>query len=409
MKRNTYPLLLDGALGTTLIAAGMPSGICPEAWILKDAQTRRVVQDLVRAYLRAGSRFIYTPTFGANAAVLANHSLAHRTGEINDALARLVREVVNEEAPSAVVGGDLSATGRFLAPMGDAAFDELTEIYREQIAALSPYVDAFVCETNLQLADTRAALLAARKLCADKPFFASFTLSGDTTTLGGTDVRAAAVSLFSLGARAVGVNCSTGPEAMQTAVGALSLLRPEGCLILAKPNAGLPDSDGNFSLSPEAFASAAAALVPLGADLIGGCCGTSPKYIEALAAALPSEVPERPSAAIDRLLCSERAVFDADAISFPEAMPADETLLASLDFSAEALHLYFASPQSVSHAAEAFCYLPNTAFCFSAADAETLAAALRAYQGRAAVRTDNLSEKEKEHILTTYSPVLQKG
>ncbi|MBQ2730586.1 MAG: homocysteine S-methyltransferase family protein [Clostridia bacterium] len=406
---KTYPLLLDGALGTSLIAAGLPSGACPEAWILESAEHEQVVRSLVRRYVESGSRFVYTPTFGANAATLQNHSLSHRTTELNRRLAALVREEIDLLGVAVTVVGDLSPTGRFLAPMGDATFEELVGLYREQIAAMNELVDAFVCETNLQLADARAALFAARLVDPQKPFFASFTLAGDTTTLGGTDVRAAAVSLFSLGAHAVGVNCSTGPEAMQPAVGALSLLRPKGRYILAKPNAGLPDSEGHFSLSPEEFAQKAALLVPLGADLIGGCCGTSPDYLAALAKVLPTDVTERAGAAIDTLICSERCVFDAAKLTFPEPITVDDNTLFSLDFSAEALHLYFADVASAARAAELFCYLPSTALCFSAASAEALEAALFVYQGRAAVCMDNLSEKEKEHISTTYSPVLQKG
>lgn len=409
MKTCTYPLLLDGALGTALLAAGMPAGACPEEWILADAAHENVVRTLVRAYLDSGARFVYTPTFGANPSVLQNHSLAHKTAEFNRRLARLTREAVDDSQTGAVVVGDLSPSGRFLAPMGDASFEELVLLYREQISALNESVDAFVCETNLQLADARAALFAAREIAPEKPFFASFTLAGDTTTLGGTDVKSAAVTLFSLGAKAVGVNCSGGPETMQVALGALSLLRPKERLLLAKPNAGLPDENGAFSLSPDEFAEGAFALFELGADLLGGCCGTSPEYVRALAERLPDAPAERAGAAIDRLICSERQVFDADALVFSEPIVPSEELFSHPAFGGEALHLHFDSEESVRAAEQLFCYLQSTALCFSATRAEYLERALFSYQGRAAVVADNLTEKEKEHILTTYSPVLQKG
>lgn len=407
MKKVTYPLLLDGALGTSLMAAGMPSGACPEAWILESEAHEDVVRGLVRAYLDAGARFVYTPTFGANASTLAAHGLEHRTAEFNARLARLVREEVGEAEVCVV--GDLSPTGRFLAPMGDASFSELVDIYREQIQAQNEYVDAFVCETNLQLCDARAALFAARSVACEKPFFASFTLAGERTTLGGTDVCAAAVTLFSLGATAVGINCSTGPEAMQAAVGALSLCRPDGKWILAKPNAGLPDAEGRFTLSPEEFAASAATLVSLGADLIGGCCGTDARYLAALADALPQSAPTRAAAAIDNLLCSERRVFEFDALSFGEAVAVGADYMERIDFGAECLHLSFENEESLAFAQELFGYLPGTALCFSAKNADLLERALFAYQGRAAVDVSNLCEKEKEHILTTYFPVKLKG
>ena len=404
----TTPLILDGALGTSLIRAGMPAGSCPEEWILESAEHENVVRDLVRSYVRAGSRAVYTPTFGANASVLSSHGLSHRAAEFSSRLARLVRETVSEFGFPVSVFGDLSPTGRFLAPMGDATFDELVAVYKEQISAMAPYADAFISETNLQLADARAALFAAKSVCPEKDFFATFTLSSDFVTLGGTDVRSAAVILFSLGARGVGLNCSMGPAAMQTAIGALSLLRPEQGCILAKPNAGLPDEHGNFSLSPEAFAAEAKPLFSLGADLLGGCCGTSPEYVRALSSALEGERAERASAAISDLLASERGVFELPA-SFPEPLPADENLMAKLDFSAESLHLYFETPASADQAAEVFCYLVNTPLLFSAATSEAMERALFLYQGRAAADLSGFSEKEKEHILTTYSPVQWKG
>ncbi len=403
------PLILDGALGTSLIRAGMPSGTCPEAWILESEEHENVVRELVRAYVKAGARAVYTPTFGANSAVLASYGLSHRAAEFSARLARLVRETVEEFSFPVRVFGDLSPTGRFLSPMGDATFEELVDVYREQISAMDPYTDAFVCETNLQLADARAALLAAKSVSSEKDFFASFTLSGDLLTLGGTDVRSAAVILYSLGAKGVGVNCSMGPAAMQTAVGALSLLRPQGRLILAKPNAGLPDENGNFSLSPAEFAAQASELFALGADLLGGCCGTSPEHVSSLSASLKDASLERSSAVIEELLASERAVFDLREISFPEPVSVDGELMAKLDFAAESLHFYFETPASADYAAEVFCYLVNTPLLFSAASSEAMERALLLYQGRAAADLSNFSEKEKEHILTTYSPVQWKG
>ena len=404
----TQPLILDGALGTSLIRAGMPAGVCPEAWILESEEHENVVRNLVREYVRAGSRAVYTPTFGANRAVLSAHGLACRAAEFSARLSRLVRETVEEFDVSVKVIGDLSPPGTFLRPRGEATFDELVSVYEEQIAAMAPFVDAFVSETNLQLCDARAALFAAKRVCPEKEFFATFTLSSELLTLCGTDVRSAALILYSLGGVGVGVNCSMGPSALQSAVSALSLLRPKGKLILAKPNAGLPDENGAFSLSPADFAEQAKELFFLGADLIGGCCGTSPEYVRALSSALDDACAERLCSEGGELLASEREIFPLPP-SFPAPLSVGDDLMDNLDFSAESLHFYFETPASADLAAEVFYYLVNTPLLFSAASSEAMERALFLYQGRAAADLSNFSEKEKEHILTTYSPVQWKG
>ena len=339
MKQETTVTLLDGALGTALIAAGMPAGACPEAWILESEAHRQLVRDLQRAYVDAGSELLLVPCFGANRAVLESHGLDGHTAEFNRALGALTRAVANEAKRPVLVAGDLSQTGKFLRPLGDLSFDQLTDIYREQVSALNESCDLFFAETLLQLCDARAALFAVRDICPEKPFFASFTVSGGFKTMAGTDLSAAALSLWSAGAAAVGVNCSAGPETVKPVIEALDAIRPAGALILAKPNAGLPDEQGAFVLSPAQFASETAKLAACGADYIGGCCGTTPAHIAALKGALTQTRYTREAHDTRTLAASEREIFDLTTVTFGAPEVCDAALPGRLDYAAKSFCL----------------------------------------------------------------------
>lgn len=404
MENDRY-LLLDGALGTALIAAGMPVGVCPEEWILEDPKHVETVRANCRAYAESGARFLYTPTFGANRAALSAYGLEDQVGDFNRRLCAITRGVADERELKPLVCGDLSPTGKFLKPMGDASFQELIDIYEEQIRALAPDCDAFVCETNLQLCDARAALFAARRVCPEKPFFASFTVENGTRTLAGTDVCAAAVTLWSLGAKAVGVNCSKGPDSLGEVIEKLSALRPQGKWILCKPNAGLPDENGAFSMTPEDFALHAAKLCDLGADLIGGCCGTTPAHLTALAARLP-ERKSAPAVSKTACLACERRVFAADEVDFGAPITVDDQFLSNFDFTAASAHLYLPNADALDVLENNLCFFPECALCFSAETPEILRAALTLYQGRAAVRMPSFSAQDREEILQTFAPIL---
>lgn len=268
---------LDGACGSNLYLAGMPRGICAEQWILEHEQ---VMMDLQRGYVEAGSQMIYAPTFGANRAALSLYGLEKQVKEYNSRLVDLSRRAVGDRA---LVGGDLSPTGKVLTSQGgETEVDEVYEIYREQIACLAEEgVDFLVAETMLSVEETMIALDAAQSVC-QLPVLCSLTLEADGNALYGGNGVEAVETLQDMGASAVGVNCSVGPDQLENVI--RNMKRAARIPILAKPNAGLPlmDEQGNahYSMGPQEFALHMKKLVQAGASLIGGCCGTTPEYIK---------------------------------------------------------------------------------------------------------------------------------
>lgn len=284
MTREEFEILtgqgivyLDGACGSNLYLAGMPRGICAEQWILEHEQ---VMMDLQRGYVEAGSQMIYAPTFGANRAALSLYGLEKQIREYNSRLVDLSRRAVGDRA---LVGGDLSPTGKVLTSQGgETEVDEVYEIYREQIACLAEEgVDFLVAETMLSVEETMIALDAAQSVC-QLPVLCSLTLEADGNALYGGNGVEAVETLQDMGASAVGVNCSVGPDQLENVI--RNMKRAARIPILAKPNAGLPlmDEQGNahYSMGPREFALHMKKLVQAGASLIGGCCGTTPEYIK---------------------------------------------------------------------------------------------------------------------------------
>lgn len=300
LKEN--PILLDGATGSNLQQKGMPTGICPEKWILEN---REILIRLQQDFVDAGSNIVYAPTFTANRIKLAEYGLEEQIRQINYDLVALSKEAVGDRA---LVAGDITMTSAQLAPMGTLDFEELINVYKEQITYLTQAgVDLLVVETMMSLQETRAALIAAKEVC-DLPVMATMTFESDGRTLYGTDAVTAAVTLESLGADAVGTNCSTGPDKMADIIRRMAEVT--SIPIIAKPNAGLPSLDRNkntvYDMEPAAFGESMKELVEAGASIVGGCCGTTPAHIRALKEAVgvmhltPRHKPEK------RFLTSER-------------------------------------------------------------------------------------------------------
>ncbi|MEA4889495.1 MAG: homocysteine S-methyltransferase family protein [Clostridiaceae bacterium] len=312
------PLLLDGATGTQLQLAGMPSGVCPETWVL-DHPT--VLEDLQHAYLSAGSSIIYAFTFGANRLKLAAHHLnPDETGDINRRLAAIstsVRDQWHKDHPelSVWVAGDLAPTGLFLSPAGDLAFEDLVSLYREQVRAqLAAGVDLFVAETMMDLAQTRAAVLAVQAEC-DLPIMTSLTFEANGRTLSGNTPQECLITLAALGAAAFGMNCSFGPDKLIELLQPLLAISP--LPLLAKPNAGMPymiNGQTRFPMQAAAFAAAMRPMAAAGVRLLGGCCGTDPEYIARLADELqlqPAFTRQKPSDC-GQWICSSRQSVSLD-------------------------------------------------------------------------------------------------
>ncbi len=298
-------VILDGATGTNLMAAGMPVGVCPEQWILEH---RQVMLDLQKAYVKAGTKILLAPTFTANRIKLSEYELEDELVKMNRDLVAISKEAAGE---TAFVAGDLTMTGRQLYPMGELHFEELVEVYKEQIRVLCDAgVDLLIVETMMSLQEARAAVIAAKET-TELPVMVSMTYEADGRTLYGTDPKTATVVLQSLGADVIGLNCSTGPEGMIEPV--RQMAEAAYIPILAKPNAGLPELiDGNtvYQTEPEEFAEIGAKLVDEGANVIGGCCGTTPEHIAALKSAVEGKPAYRPKEERRRLLASERKTVE---------------------------------------------------------------------------------------------------
>ncbi len=296
------PLFLDGATGSNLQKRGMPAGVCPEQWILEH---RDMMIGLQREFVAAGSNIVYAPTFTANRIKLKEYGLEAQIGQMNRDLVALSREAVGENA---YIAGDLTMTGEQLAPMGKLDFEELIDVYKEQIRYLDEAgVDLLVIETMMSLQETRAAAIAAKEVC-DLAVMVTLTFEADGRTLFGTDAATAAVVLESLGVAAVGMNCSTGPDKMVDTVRRMAEVT--SIPIIAKPNAGLPslDEQGNtvYDMGAEEFGRHMRDLVSAGASVVGGCCGTTPEHIRALKEAVQDMAVTRREKPKRRFLTSER-------------------------------------------------------------------------------------------------------
>ncbi len=280
-------LLLDGGTGTLLQAAGLKSGESPETWVLTHPDEIRAMH---LAYYTAGSHVVCTDTFGAN---LLHHDRSTLEKIIPGAV-RLAREAAEQADPSRprFVALDIGPTGRLLKPYGDLDFEEAVEIFKTSIrlgVAAGP--DLIFIETMNDSYETKAALLAAREV-SDLPVFVSNAYGLDAKLMTGADPEAMTALLEGMGATAIGTNCSLGPDALRPVVE--RYLSAASVPVLLKPNAGLPRVENGktlYDVSPEAFADSVADMVKQGVRIAGGCCGTTPEYIKALADRLEGIAP----------------------------------------------------------------------------------------------------------------------
>ena len=271
-------VLLDGATGSQLRAKGMPVGVSTELWAYEHPE---VIVDLQRAYVDAGSNIIYAPTFSANRVGLGMHGLEDRLAELNAGLVKLSKRAAGGQA---LVAGDFTTTGKPLEPIGTMSYQALLDIYREQIEVVAAAgADLLGAETMLTVDECACFVEAARSVC-DLPVMCTLTIEADGHLLFGGNVVEAVETLQALGANAVGLNCSVGPDQLEAVVASMKAVATVP--IIAKPNAGMPVMDdkgqAHYNMTPDQFAASMAKLVKAGAAIIGGCCGTGPEYIAAL-------------------------------------------------------------------------------------------------------------------------------
>lgn len=421
-------LYLDGATGSNLVKAGMPSGICPEQWILEHQD---VMLQLQKDYVQAGTNILYAPTFTANRVKLAEYHLEkNMTSMIRDLVAISKKAAESTPGHPVYVAGDLTMTGEQLKPMGKMNLETLIDIYKEQILCLvDAGADLLVVETMMSLAETRAALIAAKEVC-DLPVIATLTFEADGRTLFGTDAKTAAIVLESLGASAIGANCSTGPAQMENIIS--EMVSHTRIPVIAKPNAGLPFLDENgttcYNMEAEEFAEEMEVLVNAGATILGGCCGTTPEFIRQIHERFGTDAKVAASRRPDgiRYLTSERIThsFGLDDGFFVVGERINPTgkkaLQAQLREGSFEKVIQFAEEQeacgakvldinmgmsgidekaSMLRALEEVSGVTNLPLSLDSSYVEVLEAALRNYPGRALVNSVSLETEKFEKLL----------
>ncbi len=283
------PVLADGAMGTVLYARGVFINRCYDELNLSDPS---LILSIHEEYLQAGAELLETNTFGANRFRLTRHGLAEKVAEINTAGVRIARQAVDhlreKQAGEALVAGSVGPLGVRLEPLGKTGLDEARAAFAEQIDALAQAgADLIVIETMPALNEAREALIAAREVAPGLPVLVMVTVDDESNCLDGSSPEHAAALLTAWGASAIGVNCSTGPSTVLTAIEAMR--KATSLPLAAMPNAGVPravEGRNIYLCSPEYMASFARKAIAAGAQIVGGCCGTTPNHIRAMRSAM---------------------------------------------------------------------------------------------------------------------------
>ena len=407
-------------MGTMLQKKGMEPGTVPE---LLNFTRPDWIMSIHRAYLQAGSQIIYANTFGANRRKL---SRVNRTcAEVISAAVKLAKEAAR--GTGALVALDVGPIGELLEPMGTLTFEAAYDIFAEMMeAGAKAGADLVTIETMTDLYETKAALLAAKEV-TQLPVFVTMSFEASGRTFTGCTAASMAHTLTGLGADAIGVNCSLGPKELLPLV--QELRRHTALPLIAKPNAGLPDpEDGHYDLPPEEFAAAMVPLIQAGATLVGGCCGTDERYMTALKQALPEKVPMIAVSPPPALICTPTAAVSLDRVRvigervnptgkkrFQQALMENDldyivsVAVQEMDAGADILDVNVGFP-----GVDERTMLPRTVKAIQAAvdlplqldsvDPAALEAALRVYNGKAAVN----SVSGKDESLDAILPIVKK-
>ncbi|MBN1313900.1 MAG: homocysteine S-methyltransferase family protein [Anaerolineales bacterium] len=275
-------LIADGSTGAVLMAAGLPAGTPPEIWNVENPEQ---ILQLHQSYLDAGSQIILTNTFGGSRIKLEMAGLGDRTVELNRHAVKLAQKAAGDRA---YVAGDIGPTGELMSPMGKLTYERAFEVFKEQVQAqVEVGVDLIWIETMSDLDEARAAVMGAIQTTT-LPVFCSLSFGPKGRTMMGLRASQAAQELWALGLAAIGANCGEGIPPVLEALQQMREVLPNAPLI-AKPNAGLPRLVGDktvYDMTPGDFAANAPVFIELGAQILGGCCGSTNEHIAAVATAV---------------------------------------------------------------------------------------------------------------------------
>jgi 5-methyltetrahydrofolate--homocysteine methyltransferase len=278
-------IVADGAMGTMLQEAGLPAGTPPEGWLLENP---KAVIDIHRTYIDVGADLVLTCTFGATRPRLRRSGLDDHLQEINRRAVEIAREAAGDEV---FVAGDIGPMGEFLAPLGKLTYQDAVDIFAEQADALARAgVDLLYIETMAALEEVKAAVEGALQVANGTPVTATLSFDSHGRTNMGVRPEEAAEVLLELGVDALGANCGATLDMTLGAAEAMHKAAPKIPLIV-KPNAGKPrmvDDEVIYDATPEDMADYARKFVALGARIVGGCCGSTPEHIAAIARAVRS-------------------------------------------------------------------------------------------------------------------------
>jgi 5-methyltetrahydrofolate--homocysteine methyltransferase len=273
----------DGAMGTMLQSVGLPVGGSPEAWLLENPDP---VCGVHRAYVEAGADLILTCTFGGTRTRLKRPGLSGRVAEVNRRAVEVAREAAGDRA---YVAGDIGPLGEFLAPMGKITYEQAVDIFAEQARALAEAgVDVLYVETMSDLNEARAAVEGAQQVNSGVPITITLSFDRNGWTNMGVSPEQAAKTLLAMGVDGIGANCGATLEMTEGALATMHEVAPQAILI-AKPNAGKPrmvKREEVYDATPADMAEYARKFVALGARIVGGCCGSTPEHIRAIAQAM---------------------------------------------------------------------------------------------------------------------------
>ncbi len=417
----SQPLLLDGAMGTMLLKHGLKTGERPELLCLTAPDA---IEQIHRDYFAAGAQVVYTNTFGASGLKLQGSG--HTPEEVIPAAVAIARKAAADFG--GLVALDIGPLGELLEPMGTLPFEAAYGQFREQILAGASGADLIVIETMTDLQEMRAALLAAKEN-SPLPVFCSMSFDEGGRTFTGCDVRAMALTLEGMGADAIGINCSLGPFEIYPI--AQELAQWTSLPLLIKANAGLPAVENGetvYKIGPEEYARGMARFLDLGASILGGCCGTDPRYIAALREAVAGRSPASRQKVIRSAVCSPSQVVELDRARIvgerinPTGKPAMKQALLDGDYSylarqgiqqaeagAHLLDVNVGLPgldeaAAMKQAVKALQEVLDLPLVLDSSSPAALEAALRVYCGRAVIN----SVSGKEESMAQVFPLARK-